>query len=177
MRPNRLCCVLSTAALALCVAVSSAETTEAKEVSSHSTAADSATLCVEFGEHALVSVLNYGDDTLPLPALALPEPEPQPPKKILDGHLCTLVPRETPIPSQGCVRERQGCRGVCYTGVYDESASICMPSPGDRCVGSRAPVRVLFTHVGVCKRDCSCQVLERLRRPIETTIEEWRCNI
>jgi hypothetical protein len=53
MRPNRLCCVLTTAALALCVAVSSAETTEAKEVSSHSTAADSATLCVEFGEHAL----------------------------------------------------------------------------------------------------------------------------
>ena len=50
MRPNRLCCVLSTAALALCVALSSAETTEAKEVSSHSTAADSATLCVEFVE-------------------------------------------------------------------------------------------------------------------------------
>jgi len=80
MRPNRLCCVLSTAALALCVAVSSAETTEAREVSSHSTAADSATLCVEFVEHALVSVLNYGDDTPSLPAL----PAPQPPKKIAD---------------------------------------------------------------------------------------------
>ena len=173
MRPNRLWCVLSTAALALCVAVSSAETTEAKEVSSHSTTADSATLCVEFGEHALVSVLNYGDDTPSLPAL----PAPQPPKKILDGHLCTLVPRRTPIPAQGCVRERQGCRGVCYTGVYDESASICMPSPGDRCVGSVAPVKVLFTHVGVCKRDCSCTDLDRLKRPIERTIDEWRCNI
>ena len=171
MRPNRLCCVVSAAAIALCVAVSSAETREAKEVSSHSTAADSATLCVEFGERALVSVLNYDDELPSLPAL------PPPPKRILDGHLCTLVPRETSIPSQGCVRDSQGCRGVCYTGVYDEPASICKPSPGNRCVGSRAPVRVLFTHVGVCKSDCSCQVLERLQRPIESTIEEWRCNI
>ena len=170
MRPNRLCCVVSAAAIALCVAVSSAETTEAKEVSSHSTAADFATLCVEFGEHALVSVLNYDDE---LPSL----PAPEPPKRILDDHLCTLVPRETPVPSYGCVRDRSGCRGLCYSGVYDAPASICLPSPGNRCVGSRAPVRVLFTHVGVCKSDCSCQVLERLQRPIETTIDEWRCNI
>jgi hypothetical protein len=76
MRPNRLCCVLSTAALALCVAVSSAETTEAKEVSSHSTAADSATLCVEFVERPVASCVDTDDQrTITPPQKDIPRPE------------------------------------------------------------------------------------------------------
>ena len=172
MRPNRLCCVLSTAALALCVAVSSAETTEAKEVSSHSTAADSATLCVEFVEHTAAFCVDANDDTNTLQARTPPRV-----KKIFRDQKCTLKPRGTPIPSHGCITGAGGCYGACKKGVYEEPASVCEPSPGSTCVASPGSVLVLWTHEGICQPDCKCTDLRRLREPEPDIITVWRCNI
>jgi hypothetical protein len=171
MRPNRLCCVVSAAAVALCVAVSSAETTEAKEVSSLSTAADSATLCVEFVEQPVASCVNT-DDEPTRTAITAPRI-----KKIFRDQKCTLKPRGTPIPSYGCITGASGCYGACKKGVYEEDASVCEPSPGSTCVASPGSVLVLWTHEGICQSDCKCINLRRFREPEPDIITVWRCNI
>ncbi len=169
MRPNRLWCVLSTAALALCVAVSSAETTEAKEVSSHSTAADSATLYVEFVEQPVASCVNTDDEPTRTTPLRV--------RKIFPDQKCTLKPHGTPIPSYGCITGASGCYGACKKGVYAEPASVCEPSPGSTCVALPGSVLVLWTHEGICQSDCKCINLRRLKEPEPDIITVWRCNI